>query len=63
MSNIDFPLNPVPGDQFEALNGVTYRFDGLVWTTAAFASAGPAGGDLTAPIPTRASSPAPTARS
>src|SRR5580700_6128081 len=30
-----FPPNPVDGHRFDAPNGVTYGFDGVVWTIAA----------------------------
>jgi hypothetical protein len=31
---IVFPENPVDGQEFDAPNGVTYRFDGVVWVIA-----------------------------
>ena len=34
MSQLVFPANPTAGNRFDASNGVTYIFDGVVWTSA-----------------------------
>src|SRR5580704_16331633 len=34
MSQLVFPVNPTAGNRFNASNGVTYIFDGVVWTSA-----------------------------
>src|SRR5215467_8031250 len=45
---LDFPNTPTNGQTWAAPNGVTYRYDGVVW---AVAGGGPAGGDLAGTYP------------
>lgn len=54
MAAIDFPNNPTLNQTFTASNGVTYKWDGVVWLAVpagGSAPTGPAGGDLSGTYP------------